>query len=222
MQILALLFDLDGTLVDSLPDLSHALNLQLAEGGLRRLEQAEVRLMIGDGAKKLVERAFAAAGQAQPADIESKVKRFLELYEEAPAQRTTVYPGVVETLSHLKEQGVKMAVVTNKPQEATEQVLAGLELGHLFDVVVGAGSARALKPDPAPLVLALEKLGVGKEQAVMVGDNANDVDAAKALNVPVVAVTYGYARTAPESLGADLLIESMSDLPTALRWFSAR
>ncbi|CAA6603538.1 Phosphoglycolate phosphatase [Rhodospirillaceae bacterium LM-1] len=222
MQILALLFDLDGTLVDSLPDLSHALNLQLAEEGLRSLEQAEVRLMIGDGAKKLVERAFGAAGRAPLADIEAKVSRFLELYEESPAQRTTVYHGVVETLSALKEKGLKLAVVTNKPQEATERVLAGLELGGLFDAVVGAGRTKALKPDPAPLLFALEKLGVGKEQAVMVGDNANDVDAAKALNIPVVAVTYGYARTAPESLGADLLIESMSDLPTALRWFSAR
>ncbi len=214
-----LLLDLDGTLVDSLPDLAQALNLQLAEQGLKRLELAQVRLMIGDGAQKLVERAFAAAGQVGLPDIERAVARFIELYEESPAQRTTVYPGVAETLGELRGLGMKLAVVTNKPQNATLQVLEGLGLKDLFDAVVGAGPSLALKPDPAPLKAALAQMGSTDAQALMVGDNANDVAAAKALGIPVIAVAYGYARVSPGKLGADLLIENFDDLPSALCWF---
>ncbi|TAN50240.1 MAG: phosphoglycolate phosphatase [Rhodospirillales bacterium] len=214
-----LLFDLDGTLVDSLPDLAHALNLQLAEAGLGRLELAQVRLMIGDGARKLVERAFAAAGQPALPDLERAVARFIELYEDNPAQRTTVYPGVAGTLTHLKSLGMKLAVVTNKPQNATLRVLEGLGLGDLFDAVVGAGPSLALKPDPAPLKAALARMGGTDAQALMVGDNANDVAAAKALGIPIIAVAYGYARVSPDKLGADLMIENFDDLPSALRWF---
>lgn len=219
MKRTALLFDLDGTLIDSLPDLAHALNLQLAEEGLAALALADVRLMIGDGARKLVERAFAAAGQSPLTQPERQVARFLELYEDSPAVRTVIYPGVVETLSYLKSLDLKLAVVTNKPQDATLKVLAGLGMNGLFEVVVGGGAATALKPDPAPLLLALERLGAQPSQAVMIGDNANDVGAARAIGIPVVAVAYGYARTEPAQLGADILIESFADLTTALRWF---
>jgi phosphoglycolate phosphatase len=219
MKRTALLFDLDGTLVDSLPDLAHAVNLLLAEDGLCALDPAKVRLMIGDGAKKLVERAYGASGVSPLADIAAKVARFLELYEYGPALHTTIYPGVIETLTELKQLGMKQAVVTNKPLAATEKVLDGLGLASFFDAVVGAEDGLALKPDPAPLRLALQKLGASTELAVMIGDNANDVAAARALKIPVIAVAYGYARTLPDQLGADLLIERFDDLTTALRWF---
>ncbi|MDK9722239.1 MAG: phosphoglycolate phosphatase [Rhodospirillales bacterium] len=219
MRHKSILFDLDGTLIDSLPDLAHALNRLLADKGLAPLELAAVRLMVGDGARKLVERAFAAAGNPQPHDIEQQHARFLELYEEGPAQRTAIYPGVVETLTELKSLGLKLGLVTNKPQAATEMILDSLRLSPLFDAVVGARAGLALKPDPAPLRQALEDMGAQSGQALMVGDNANDVQAAKALCIPVVAVTYGYSRIDPAHLGADILIERFSDLTTALRWF---
>lgn len=219
MRHRALLFDLDGTLVDSLPDLAYALNSQLREEGLPPLMESAVRLMIGDGARKLVERAFAAVGQSPVSGLEAKIDRFLELYEDGPTVKTTIYPGVVETLAELRGQGFKQAVVTNKPQDASLKVLAGLKLDGFFDAVVGGSAALKLKPDPMPLSIALERLGVGVEHAVMVGDNANDVNAAKALGIPVIAVAYGYSKVDPEELGADLLIKDFSDLSAALRWF---
>ncbi|MBF0169134.1 MAG: phosphoglycolate phosphatase [Alphaproteobacteria bacterium] len=216
-----ILFDLDGTLVDSLPDLAHALNLQLAEAGLRALGESEVRLMIGDGAKKLVERAFAAAGRSLPSDPAPAIARFIELYENGPAQRTTVYPGVLETLADLRQAGLHLAVVTNKPQNASLKVLAGLGLSQFFDAVVGAGASPALKPDPAPLKAALDLMQASPDQAIMVGDNANDVAAARALGIPVIVVTYGYARSEPAQLGADALIDVFGDLPQALDHFTS-
>lgn len=219
MRPTALLFDLDGTLVDSLPDLAHALNQQLAGEGLAPLDLAVVRLMVGDGARKLVERAFAAAGRPLIDDPAGKVARFIELYEEGPAERTIIYPGVMETLTELRGLGMRLAVVTNKPQAATEMILDTLGLSPLFDAVIGANPGLALKPDPAPLRLALERMSAQSGQALMVGDNANDVNAAKVLGIPVVAVTYGYSRVDPAQLGADLLIERFSDLTAALSRF---
>jgi phosphoglycolate phosphatase len=219
MRRQALLFDLDGTLVDSLPDLAHAINLMLAEEGLPTLSLPMVRLMIGDGAKKLVERALRVAGRTSFDDLPARVARFLELYEDGPAERTVVYPGVADTLAEFRRMGLKLAVVTNKPQEASLKVLAGLGIGQYFDTVVGADGLLALKPDPAPLMLALTRLQSCESEAVMIGDNANDVAAAKALGIPVIAVAYGYARCEPKDLGADLLIERFDDLSAALRWF---
>lgn len=219
MQPRALLFDLDGTLIDSLPDLTHALNRLFSEIGLRHLAEAEVRMMIGDGARKLVERALAAAGQAVVADFDNKLARFLELYEEEPAVRTRPYPGVMETLALLKTMGFKLAVVTNKPQDATLKALAGLGLDGFFDSVVGGGVTEKLKPHPMALAHALREMRAEAGKALMVGDNANDVEAAKALGIPVIVVAYGYSRIDPKQLGADLLIDHFADLPAALRGF---
>jgi phosphoglycolate phosphatase len=207
----AVLLDLDGTLVDSAEDIRAALNRALAERGLRRVGLAEVKGMIGDGSLKLVERGLAATG-GDPGDLAPAHERFLECYGEAPTALTRPYPEVLDTLRRLREAGLKLAVVTNKPASATRAVLGDLDLADLVDAVVGGDTASHRKPHPAPLLLALERLGVAAGDALMVGDNHHDVTAARAAGLRAYAVTYGYSHKPVEDLGADRLIERFSDL----------
>ncbi|MDP4026056.1 phosphoglycolate phosphatase [Methylobacterium sp. NEAU 140] len=211
----ALLLDLDGTLVDSLQDLTDALNALLAERGLSGVDRAAAGAMVGDGVRKLVERALRARG-GDPAAADALVPRFLALYEPIAARHTRPFPGVVDTLSALAEAGFALAVVTNKPVRATRIVLDRLGLDPLVATVIGGDSVAARKPDPAPLHAALTALGVPPGRAVMVGDNHHDIEAARAAGTAAVAVSYGYAHRPPHELGADALIDAFSALPAAL------
>lgn len=205
---LALLFDLDGTLVHSLPDLTLALNRLLAEEDRRRLSEPEVARMVGDGARVLVERAFSATGApAADEDLDMLTGRFVSIYEGATAGGTQPYPGVVSTLRDLSARGHPMAVCTNKPYRATLALLEALDLARYFDVVIGGGSTPERKPDPAPVRACLEALGATAGRALMVGDGLNDVLAAKGAGVPCVCVTYGYPHGPVEEFGADALID---------------
>jgi phosphoglycolate phosphatase len=211
-----LLFDLDGTLVDSLPDLQSALNQTLDEEGFTALALDEVRFMVGDGANALVERGFRARQAFDEAKASGRRRRFLEIYEAASAVLTRPYPNMEETVALLRAQGWKTAVCTNKPVAATHKVLDGLGLSPLFDAVIGGGSTPALKPDPRPLLAALQALGAGPERGVMVGDNANDVEGARNAGLPSVVVGFGYTRIPAAQLGACALIEDFAELPAAL------
>jgi phosphoglycolate phosphatase len=214
----AIVFDLDGTLIDSAPDIHLALNRTLAEAGRGEVTLESVKLMIGDGARLLVARGFAATGPAlDDGAVEEEYRRFLERYEGPDSVvLTRPYPGVVETLEQLIAAGHCLGLCTNKPHGPTLDVLERLSLARYFAAVMTPEQVSAHKPDPAHLRAVLEALGVAAEEAVMVGDNANDVAVARAAAVPVVAVTYGYPRMAPEALGADLLIDRMAELPEAL------
>ena len=211
MAIKAVLFDLDGTLVDSAHDLTHALNRLLAEQGLGALSVEEVKGMIGDGAGMLVERGLAAKG-GDPAEAPALVPRFLELYEGNAARLTRPYPGVEEMLRALGERGMPLAVVTNKPYAASCEILEALDLVRFFATVVGGDSRPERKPHPAPLLWAAERLGISPGEALMVGDNHHDVSAARAAGMTAVAVTWGYSHVPHEELGADRLISSFDEL----------
>lgn len=210
-RIRAVLFDLDGTLVDSAEDLRRALNAVLAERGLRSLGLAEVKGMIGDGAAKLVERGLAATGGDLAGHGEA-LRRFLAIYEANAAEATRPYPGVAETLAALKARGLPLAVVTNKPAAATAAVLEALGLAPFFQAVVGGDTLLERKPHPAPLLHALAALGVSPGEALMVGDNHHDVKAARAAGAAAIAVTYGYSHVPHAELGADHLIDSLTEL----------
>ncbi len=215
----AVLFDLDGTLIDSAPDLAAALNRLLAGEGRRELSLGEVVAMIGDGAPKLIERAFAATGDGvEGRRLEALRAAFLADYEANGAVLTRPYPGVVETLERLTGEGLRLGLCTNKPGRATRAVLAELGLAGHFGAVLGGDELDGVrKPDPRHLLALLELLGAGPERAAMVGDSENDVAAARAAGLPVIVVAFGYAHAPPGELGAEAVIERFTQLPEALR-----
>jgi phosphoglycolate phosphatase len=207
----AIIFDLDGTLVDSARDLQDATNALLAEKGFRPISLDEVKSMIGDGPAKLVERAIAATG-GDLARLPEFVARFLKIYEANASHHTEAYPGVVDTLANLRRLGLPLAVVTNKPYAATIDILEALDLRIYFEAVIGGDTLPERKPHPAPILMALKRLDVAPEAALMVGDNYHDVQAARAAGVRAFAVTYGYSHKPHAELGADRLIQTMSEL----------
>jgi phosphoglycolate phosphatase len=210
-----LVFDLDGTLIDSAPDLRAALNEMLRERGRAPLSLAQVRRMIGDGVPILVARALDASG-IDPAAAANALPRFMQLYEADAVRLTRPYPGVPETLAKLRGRGYRMAICTNKPQHATKTVLEGLGILSLFDGIAGGDRFAVKKPDPEHLLGLIGALGACVEAAAMIGDNENDAAAAHAAGIPLVLMRYGYARVDPASLAADALLDHFCDLPAAL------
>jgi phosphoglycolate phosphatase len=209
-----LLFDLDGTLVDSVPDLRAALNELLRERGRPPLSPAEVRHMVGDGVPALVARALAASG-ADAAD-RTALPRFLELYEANAARLTRPYPGVPETLMELRRRGYGTAICTNKPQRATIAVVHGLGLAALFDGIAGGDRFSVRKPDPGHILRLIAELGGKPERAAMIGDNENDAAAAEGAVLPLLLMRYGYARRDPATIAADARLDRFAELPAAL------
>lgn len=205
------LFDLDGTLVDSAADLQATLNRLLSEAGLQSLSLDQVKAMIGDGVAKLVERAFIATG-GDLSHVEAATQRFLALYEGNAAAFTVAYPGVRDTLLHLHDKGFVLAVVTNKPFAATQEILEALDLARFFSVVVGGDSTARRKPHPDPILKALADSGMKADEAIMVGDNYHDVEAAHAAGVKAIIVTYGYSHRSPSETGADHVVDNLSEI----------
>ena len=215
MKKQALVFDLDGTLVDSIADLALALNLALAALGRRSLLSDEVKHMVGDGARVLVERALLATGGA--GDTEWTLGEFLLAYEAAPDVHTRTWPGVEETLALLHEAGHRMALCTNKPERPSRTLLDSLGLDRYFPGVIGGDTLAHRKPHPSVSWAALATMDARPEQAVWIGDSAVDVASARAVGMPVIAVRYGYARGSPDDLGADAVIDAFEDLPLTLQ-----
>ena len=215
MSDFLLVFDLDGTLVDSVPDLTEALNQLLREHSYPPLSRAEVAPMVGDGVPALVARAFAARGGSAAEAVEA-LPRYIKIYEANATNLTRPYAGVPETLSELRRRGYRTAVCTNKLQQATETVLRGLYLAALFDGVSGGARYPVKKPDRGHLLGLIAELGGSANRAVMIGDSENDAAVAHAAAVPLVMMSYGYARVDPATLGPDALLDRFADLPAAL------
>jgi phosphoglycolate phosphatase len=214
----AVIFDLDGTLVDTLPDLHVALNRVLEEEGLQTLAPAETRLMIGGGARNLIELAFQKRQVAAEGNrIDAGFNRFLNYYGAAPTVHSCPYPGVLEALVTLSNSGAALGVCTNKPQDMTNQVLQGLQLAHFFgDAVIGGDALSIRKPDAGHLLAVVEKTGRAAEKTIMVGDSETDVGAARNAGIPVIAVDFGYTALTPEELKADIVISHFDELLSAL------
>ncbi|NBC34156.1 MAG: HAD hydrolase-like protein [Alphaproteobacteria bacterium] len=212
-----LVFDLDGTLVDSVGSITTALNRLLAEEGLPPVAATAVTNMVGDGALKLLDRGFAAAGRTLgEAELPPLFKRYVPMLEVAPPAPEDIYPGVRETLDRLVAEGCRLAVCTNKPYGPAIEALRAIGLDGVIGAVIGGDSLPERKPQAEPLLAAVRALDGEVSAAAMVGDNANDVGAARAAGMPVIAVSYGYPRMDPEQLGADILIHYFADLPEAL------
>lgn len=216
MKSTALLFDLDGTLVDSVPDLAGAVNTLLSEHDLAPLAETEIAAMVGDGVAKLVERALLARG-ADDLALGPAVQRYSALYEASATTLTRAYPDVSEVLAGLARAGARLAVCTNKPERVTRTVLEGLGLAGFFPVVLGGDSLAARKPDPAPLLAALDRLGALAAESAMIGDHRNDVLAARAAGTRAIFARYGYGLATLGELTPDAMIDAFAELPQALR-----
>jgi phosphoglycolate phosphatase len=215
------LFDLDGTLLDTVQAITAGLNEALAECSLPALSVAEVRTMIGRGAPMLIERALARLGARLDADAQARLlQRYLGHYERIESgdeHSARVYPGAGECLRQLHRLDLRLAVVTNKQRHLASTLLERLGLGEWIQVTIGGDSCERRKPDPQPLQVALEALRVEPAHALMVGDSVNDVLAARAAGLPVVCVPYGYNEgNDPRELACDAFVERLDELPGLL------
>jgi phosphoglycolate phosphatase len=204
-----LLLDLDGTLIDSVPDIIAAVNRMGRMRGFRPFNRAEITPMVGDGTRTLLERVFAARGEPFDDSVEAP---YIADYTAHSADETKPFPGVIETLQRFADSGWKLAVCTNKPVKATHAVLAALGLAPLLSAIGGGDSFPARKPDPRHLLGTLELAGGSVNAAVMVGDHHNDVRAAVAAGVPCVFAAWGYGPMSM-SAGAAAVAERFGDLP---------
>ena len=190
------IFDLDGTLINSAPDLALAVNYMLKTLARDTFDEKVIDGWVGNGALKLVQRALSADRTVDKSldaiATERALKIFLDYYGKNLCNATVPYPHVSSTLHILKERGYRLAIVTNKPYAFVEPILKGLELDGLFELILGGDSLPHKKPDPAPLLHVCKKLGATVEESVMVGDSKNDLLAAKAADMQSVGVTYGY------------------------------
>ncbi len=211
----ALLFDLDGTLADTAPDLTLALNRVLNSLGLPAVTMENTRNWIGNGMRRLLERAFAGGSKeiADPELVDRGVALFELFYAEALWRNSVCYPGVVDGLAELKRMGYKMGCVTNKPRSCTGRLLEYSGLGDFFKVVVAGDDLVETKPAPAPLLYAADQLKVGPKDCVMIGDSRNDIDAARAAGMAVLAVTWGYHQGLELSaMGATQLVSQFNQI----------
>ena len=209
-------FDLDGTLVESLPDLAATLNVILNRHGLPSLDPQKVRSIIGRGARALLTRGFEANGQnltSERADI--LFAEFIEHYTAHIADNSFAFPGVENALDQLAVAGARLAVCTNKRTDLAVPLLKTLGLSERFAAIVGPDLAPAAKPDPRHLLTTLALAGGDPARAIMVGDSATDADTARAAGVPLILVTFGYTEIPAADLGADVLIDHFDQIPAA-------
>jgi phosphoglycolate phosphatase len=213
----AVVFDLDGTLVDTAPDLHAHLNEMLSELGRPGLDLPAIRPLIGDGARALLQRGLEVSGGIPAsADLDALFLEFLTRYTARPLRFGAIYDGVRGVLEELQAAGVRLGVCTNKAQAPTDRLLAELDLERFFAAAIGGDVLPVRKPDPGHLRAVLERLGVDPPRAAMVGDSETDLLTARAAGLPCVLVSFGYTRIAARDLGAEQVIDRMGELGAAL------
>jgi phosphoglycolate phosphatase len=209
----AVLFDLDGTLIDSAPDIAAATNELLKGHALGPLTYDQIISMIGNGTRKLTERAFAATSRPlSPAELDERYAEMLVIYGRHLTGATTLLPGAAVILSALHERGIGLGVVTNKPQRFIETILDHFGLEGVFSAVIGSDAGVKPKPAPDMLQAAMAKLGAAPGETVMVGDSISDVESARAAGVASVIRRGGYTLTPSDRLGADVVIDRLDEL----------
>lgn len=205
----AVLFDLDGTLLDTIADLAEAANLTLVEMGRAPRSQDEIHGFVGKGIPHLVRRCMTEGTHAEEAEIERAVEVFRRHYARVNGSNTRIYEGVQETLDAMRARGLRLAVVTNKAEAFTLPLLERMGLSGYFDSVVSGDTLDVKKPDPAVVRLACANLDVEPQHALMIGDSANDAHAAQGAGVPVLLVSYGYSEGVPvDTIECDGLISN--------------
>jgi phosphoglycolate phosphatase len=213
----AVIFDLDGTIIDTIDDITAALNATLTSEGLPPVPANAVRNLVGNGATVLIEKALSLHGRkASPQRVQELKIRYVGQYSANPVSATTPFPFAVEVLENLSNTGVALGVCTNKPLIPSQLILEQLGLSHLIAVLIAPESGFGQKPDPKPLLACAERLGVSPDQTVYVGDHAVDVETARAAGIRVITVTFGYSAETSHHARADCCINSLDELPSAL------
>ena len=208
-----IIFDLDGTLVHSAPDLAYALNLCLADSNLAPISVAQAETMIGNGMPKLLRRAFSSQGKAlDDARFETEYAKFVSHYNANLLRETAPYPGAVDLLRDLKAADYRLAICTNKRQDAAQLIVDQLGLNPFFDAVVGSIEGEPRKPDATPLHRAIRLAGGTVDQALMVGDSKADADCAAATGIPCILVDFGYTTVPVNQLPNDGIISTLDAL----------
>ena len=215
-----ILFDLDGTLIDGVDDLVIALNVVLHSHQLPSLTRPELESMLGDGMRMLMQRAFASRGVTLPAAVFNQAcDDFLAAYKATGYRDTKLYAGVTDTLHKLQADGWHIGLASNKLTDPCESILQRLGIRQLFSVVAGGDATNVKKPDAGHLLYTLDQMGFQSDSgdtAVMVGDHANDVDAARAAGITAIAVAFEVDAARAHSLGADAVVTDFATLPAAL------
>ena len=215
--MLTIAFDLDGTLIDTAPDLIDTLNITLIREGLRAVRFEDARPMIGGGARAMIERALAAeAIQATKSDVDRMFEGFIDHYSEHIADRSRPFPLLEQTLDQLTAEGYCLAVCTNKIEWLAVKLLKALKLDLRFACICGQDTFKVMKPNPEILLGTIKRAGGDPKHAVMIGDSGTDIRTARAANVPVIAVDFGYTEAPIETLHPDRIISTFADLPSAI------
>ncbi len=216
-RVTAVLLDLDGTLVDTAPDLVGTLNTILTRAGRHELSLDRMSNLVSGGARGLMRTGFALTGDGLSDDeVDVWLPTFLDIYADRLSRESQPYAGVVETLTVLRDADIKMGVCTNKPHGLANRLLDELDLSHWFDALLGGDSLDVRKPDPRHIEAILAAIGGTASEAVMVGDSIIDVEAARGAGVPVIIVSYGYGIEKARKAGADAEIASFDALPAAI------
>ncbi len=217
MSASTLVFDLDGTLIDTAPDLIDTLNVVFAREGLPPVPYAIARNLIGGGARMMIARGIEAEGRAlDPAELERLFKDFIAHYSEHIADRSRPFPGLVEALDALAAEGWRFAVCTNKLEYLSVLLLDQLGLAHRFAVICGQDTFGVQKPDPEVLRKTVTAAGGTLRNAIMIGNSLTDIRVARAAGIPVIAVDFGYTERPVSELGPDRIISRFAQLPTAV------
>ncbi len=207
-----IVFDLDGTLINSAPDLCYALNKTLEEIKVPAVSTKEVMGYLGDGALELIKRGISKYDSIENYNIEKLRLRFLQIYDKCLLDKTKFYPNALKSIKKLRNNNFSTAICTNKPIHLAKRIINGLDASSLFDVITGGDSYKFKKPDPKHLIKTIEKSKNKIEKAIMVGDSVNDIECAKKANIKNIVVSFGYSNISVEKLNADLIMNNYSDL----------
>jgi len=207
-------FDLDGTLVDTAPDLVRALNEVVATDGLAPVDLADVRMMVGRGARVLIERAYSAQKKSlDPDRVNDRVADFIDIYKSDIARLSRPFPDAVQILENLKAKGARLSVCTNKPSVLADALIDALDLAEFFERIIGPDRTEVKKPDAAHF---WSSVGDAGPNLALIGDSITDSACAKAAGIPCVILTHGYSEIPHDALGADAVLDHFCSLPETL------
>lgn len=208
----AIIFDLDGTLVDSARDLTGALNHVLRTANRPQIDISRVRHMVGDGARALIIKGFKETGALpNEKNLEAMLQDFLAYYLENITKSTIIFPGALDVIKKLKDMEIPLGLCTNKSIKLTEKLMSEIGLSDYFTAIIGGDSFEYCKPDPRHLTSTLETMNCAPDRAIMVGDSNNDILAARAAGIPVICVSFGYSKTPVSDFNPDIIIDHYDD-----------